>query len=198
ASRENHTATVEALLTAGADVNLTTADGISPLLVAVMNAHFELASALLERGADPNAADARGRAPLFVTVDLRNLDVTEVPGPALDDAESLRMITLLLDRGADPNARIASRLPFRGGLNPTWLQLVGATPFYRAAAAGDIVVMRLLLEHGADPSIGATDGTTPLMVAAGVGWLPGFSATWPESDMLAALELCMDLGIPVT
>lgn len=197
ASRENHVETVEALLEAGADLDVTTADGTSALLVAVLNAHFDLAADLLERGADPNLADARGRAPLFVAVDLRNLDVTEVPGPPLDDAESLQLITRLLERGADPNVAIKAKLPYRGGLNPGWLQIVGATPFYRAAAAGDIAVMRLLLERGADPSIGASDGTTPLMVVAGVGWLPGISATWPESDMLAALELCLDLGAAV-
>src|SRR5438552_1008137 len=51
-----------------------------------------------------------------------------------------------------------------------WVDLAGQTPFLRAAAAGDITVMRLLLEHGADPSIATNGGTTPLMVAAGVNW----------------------------
>jgi ankyrin repeat protein len=197
ASRENHVETVEALLGAGAELDVTTADGTSALHVAVLNAHFDLAADLLERGADPNLADARGRTPLFVAVDLRNLDVTEVPGPPLDDAESLQLIARLLERGADPNVTIKAKLPYRGGLNPGWLQIEGATPFYRAAAAGDIAVMRLVLENGADPSINASDGTTPLMVVAGVGWLPGISATRPESEMLAALELCMEQGAAV-
>jgi ankyrin repeat protein len=54
--------------------------------------------------------------------------------------------------------------------------------------------MRILLGYGADPYIATHDNTTPLMVAAGVGYLVGSSYTWPESDALAALKLCADLG----
>src|SRR5690606_144539 len=45
-----------ALLNAGADVNDTMRDGTSMLVLAVTNAHYELAAVLLDHGADPNAA----------------------------------------------------------------------------------------------------------------------------------------------
>ena len=48
----------------------------------------------------------------------------------------------------------------------------GQTPFIRAALSGDITVMRLLLEHGADPAIATRKGTTALMAAAGLNWKP--------------------------
>jgi ankyrin repeat protein len=70
----------------------------------------------------------------------------------------------------------------------------GATPFYRAAASGDVKLMRILLAYGADPYIETQDNTTPLMVAAGVGYLVGSTYTWPESDALDALKLCVELG----
>ena len=40
-----------------------------------------------------------------------------------------------------------------------------ATPFYFAASGGDVDVMRVLLEHGANPHAAASDGTTPFFMA---------------------------------
>jgi ankyrin repeat protein len=55
--------------------------------------------------------------------------------------------------------------------------------------------MRLLLAYGADPYITASDSTTPLMVAAGVGFMGrGETHVWPEKEALEALELCLELG----
>ena len=55
----------------------------------------------------------------------------------------------------------------------SWVNFDGQTPFVRAALSGDIEVMRLLLEAGADPKIATTHGTTALMAAAGINWIPG-------------------------
>ena len=57
AVRLGHIDTVDALLDAGADIHVTLPDGTSALVVAVINAHYDLAVHLLERGADPNAAE---------------------------------------------------------------------------------------------------------------------------------------------
>src|SRR5438309_2000130 len=63
AVREGRIDTVKALLKAGADVNETWAAGrgagiagISAMVLAVANAHYELAAMMLDAGADPNAA----------------------------------------------------------------------------------------------------------------------------------------------
>ena len=57
--------------------------------------------------------------------------------------------------------------------------------------------MRLLLEHGADPSIATFGGTTALMAAAGVNWV--FNQTYDEGPgaLLAAVKLCLELGADV-
>ena len=67
----------------------------------------------------------------------------------------------------------------------------------RAALAGDVTVMRLLLAHGADASIATFAGTTPLMAAAGVNWV--FNQTFDEGPaaLLSAVELCYELGIDI-
>jgi ankyrin repeat/SOCS box protein 10 len=51
--------------------------------------------------------------------------------------------------------------------------------------------MRLLISAGADVTIPLDDHTTPLMVAAGVGCVPG---QWiePERDVLAAVKLLVE------
>jgi len=193
ATRENDAESVRLLVDAGANVNLTMADGTSALVVAVVNGHYELARFLLEKGGDPNIADSKGRTPLYSAIDMRNMGNTDMPAPKADGGV-LDVIKLFLKSGANPNTPLTARLPYRGGINPSWLPEPGATPFYRAAAANDVTVMRLLLEHGADPMLSANDKTTPLMVAAGVGWLPGISYTWSESQQLEALTICLEAG----
>jgi uncharacterized protein len=193
AARQNDPETVRILLNAGADINLTMADGTSALVVAIINAHFGLAQLLLDKGADPNVADGKGMAALYGAVDMRNVMTTDVPQAKPDTVDPLELIKAILDHGANVNARLTGKLPYRGGTNPTWQSEVGATSFLRAAYSTDIVVMRLLLAYGADPGITASDKTTPLMAAAGVGWLPSLVYTRNE-NLLEVLKLCVELG----
>src|SRR5262245_2755205 len=66
AARQGYTNTILAVLDAGADVNqLTTGDKSSPLLIATINGHFDLAKYLLDHGADPNLASENGATPLY-------------------------------------------------------------------------------------------------------------------------------------
>jgi uncharacterized protein len=124
---------------------------------------------------------------------MRNVMTTDVPQAKADDVDPLDLIKAILDHGANVNARLTGKLPYRGGTNPTWQSEVGATPFLRAAYSTDITVMRLLLAYGADPGITASDKTTPLMAAAGVGWLPSLVYTRNE-NLLDTLRLCVELG----
>jgi ankyrin repeat protein len=55
-------------------------------------------------------------------------------------------------------------------------------------------VMRLLLEHDADPNIATFAGTTPLMAAAGVNWVVNQTFDEGPEALLAAVELCHRLG----
>jgi ankyrin repeat protein len=194
AVRENRTESVRLLMAAGADVNLVLANDTSPLSMAIQNAHYELASFLLDQGADPNLADYDGKAALYAAVDMRNMANTDTPGPPNDRDVALELIRKLLRHGAEPNVQLTDRPPFRGGANRSWLNEIGATPFYRAAVSGDVAVLRLLLAYGADPAITADDNTTPLMVASGVGYFHNVSFTWPDSQALEALRLCMELN----
>jgi hypothetical protein len=75
-----------------------------------------------------------------------------------------------------------------------WVHEDGATAFWRAAQSSDLVVMKLLLEHGADPNIATNVGVTPLQVAAGIGWVEGITYQWSKDANLETVKLLLTLG----
>jgi hypothetical protein len=103
---------------------------------------------------------------------------------------------VLLAHGADPNARIVTMLPRQGGFDNNYLKLVGATPFLLAAKAADTTLMRLLAENGANPLLPTDEHTTPLMVAAGLGYVIGQSVG-SESERLEAVRLALASGADI-
>jgi ankyrin repeat protein len=199
AAREGHEDVAKLLLDSGASLEKADADGVTPLLMAVLNGHIELAQALIARGANVNVSDWYGETPLWAAVDLRNLDV---PGPTHDNGvdreAAFGLIKVLLEKHADPNARTKEYPPQRRWITRlgslSWVDFTGQTPFLRAALAGDVKTMRLLLEYHADPNIKTFNGTTPLMAAAGVNWT--VSQTFDEGPqaLLEAVKLAQSLG----
>jgi ankyrin repeat protein len=203
AARHNHVEVAKLLLEAGAKVNAREADDITPLLMAISNDNMAVAHFLLAHGGDVNAQDWYGRSPLWEAVNVRNLYVHNATFKnGIDRAPVLELIKALLDAGANVNARTKETPPFRHHLleitgSLEWVDFTGQTPFLTAALAGDVTVMKLLLQHGADPHIDTFHGTSPLMAAAGVNWV--VAQTWTEGpqQLLEAVKLCYELGLDV-
>ena len=196
ATRENDLDAVKLLIADGADVNQVTEFGWSPLLTAPQNRFFQLGGCLLENGAAPNKANKGGWTPLYIATDNRNIEGGDYP-TRRPDMDHLEYIRLLLEHGADPNARMKSSTETRTIFTHQWLYEDGATPFLRAAQSSDIALMKLLLEHGADPSIATEQGITPLMVAAGIGWVEGVTYEWSREENQAAVKMILELGTDV-
>jgi ankyrin repeat protein len=192
AVRGGHVAATEALLDAGANVNDTVGDGTSALVLAVMNAQYDVAAALLKRGANPNA-DTQGWTALHQLVWTRRPNLmrpTPFPLPT-GKVTDLELVKLLVAAGANPNARQKAE-PNDGNRNV--LNRLGATPFLLAAKAADVDMMRTLAANGADPLLKTDEGATPLMAAAGVGiWRVGENVGTNE-EALEAVKLAWELG----
>jgi ankyrin repeat protein len=198
AARNGEMEAARTLLDGGADIDAADSDGNTALVLAILNTHYELARFLIEKGADVNIANKDGRAALYTAIEMHDADWS--PRPArkeLDQVTSLDVIQNLLAQGADVNARLKSASTIEkfaqdhGDKNLS----AGATPFMRAARSGDVTLMRILLDHGADPKLANKDGLTALMAAAGVGWAEKVKGT--EAEALEAVRLCADLGLDV-
>lgn len=194
AARANAMDVARVLLESGADVNQVTGYGWSPLLAATQNRNYQLGAYLIENGADVNIAHNGGWSPLYLATDNRNIEDGDYPTP-LPDMDHLDFITLLLDEGADVNARMIDSSETRTVFTNQWLDEEGATAFLRASQSGDVELMQLLLESGADPHINTVLNVTPLQVAAGIGWVEGVTTEHSTEETIEAVRLLLDLGI---
>jgi ankyrin repeat protein len=221
ATRNGHVDVVEALIKGGADLKLTNADGASATIVAIVNDRFDLAKQLLDLGADPNDGSLYFAVDMHdATTDMRAHDGSRMQPTHPNNLTSLGLVKALLDLGADVNK------PFIGALHSTTLccgASIDSSPFYRAATAADVEVLKLMLAKGAkiewSPSeIKPKDGKgpgrpnpnvgrTPIMAAikggqgAPIAGGPGFTRIGPPQfrepgsrDPLEALNLLLAAG----
>ena len=176
--------------------------GTTALVFAVINAHYDLAAMLLEKGANPNIADSTGMAALYATVDMSTLQwVQGRPSPVLtDELDAAGLVKVLLDHHADPNAQLKKPIMKRHHDASDGALATGTTPLMRAAKTGDVAVMRLLLDNGADPFLTQANHTTTLMIAAGSATLRGEGPRIKvptETGAIEAIKLLLERGVDI-
>ena len=157
---------VEALIGAGADVNVPTPEGVTPLMIASTtittmspNCCWIVAPIRMSRiGGDARRSISPSieRNPWLVGEVDAELRVAAVAprgsGPA---GSHMDIINRLLAADVDVNAELNMHRPSRGGNSGRFAdqQLgTGCTPLYRATEAGDMEVIRALLAKGANPT----------------------------------------------
>ena len=196
AARAGDLETVQLLLEAGADLEARALDGSTPLLVAsrstdalagidwriipYASGHEETALYLIDRGADVGAADRLGRTALHAAVE------TNRPGLA----------AALIEAGADVDARFTEPVAALRGDYISRRPYKGASPFWLAARAANLEMMQVLLDVGADPFLPNAFGTTPLMVAAGLG--ENDARRPADHRVVETVGLLIELGADVT
>lgn len=152
AAMEHHAGVVAALLERGADANARNDAGESALAYAARANDAPMARMLLDHGADVDARDDKGNTALMYAAEK-------------DGGEGRAMCGLLLSRGANPNAS----------------NNFDATALMYAARSGQIDLVTMLLQFGADPTR-RCQGKTAVMWASEAG----------HEDVARALEDEMD------
>jgi ankyrin repeat protein len=143
AVRNGHEEVAKALIAGGADLKLTNADGATATIVAIVNDRFDLAKELLDLGADPNDGSLYFAVDMHdATIDMRAHDGSRLQPSHPNQLTALGLVKSLLDLNADVNK------PFVGALHSTTLccgAAINSSPFYRAATAADVEVLKLML-----------------------------------------------------
>jgi ankyrin repeat protein len=166
--------------------------GTSGLVLAITNAHYEVAKYLVEHGADPNAADQGWTALHQLSYTRRPNHGKGLPPPEpTGEVDSLELAKALLAHGANPNARQTKEIIDGNRFN---LNRVGATPLLLAAKHADVPLMRVLAANGADVHIVNGDHTTVLAVAAGVGLFNLGESAGTNEEAFEAVKLAWELG----
>ena len=200
AARDGQFDALRELVAGGANLNeVSMSDKTSPLVMAIINGHLDIAKYLLDHGAGANLATTAGLTPLYATIDVQWAPHAWFPQPntTQEKVSYLDLVKALLAHNANPNARLGKKLWFRGlAQDPSWVDPAGSTPFWRAAQSDDLAVMKLLVDAGAYPDAPSAGGDTPLMVAAGIGWMANHTANSSE-QWLAAVKYCVELGADV-
>jgi ankyrin repeat protein len=168
----SHMGRVKEALSRGANVNVETDSGDTPLTIAVGTGDMKILEHLVSNGADVNRVPRQGYTPLMTAAGYGRRQALQ----------------LLLDQGADPN------LADREGNSPLMVSALngrthavtallekkadldrrnteGCTALMLAAENDRRKTVRLLLEAGADPNIADKAGNTALMKGAGAGHL---------------------------
>src|SRR4029453_4965993 len=116
APREGCVECARHLIAAGADLDLEDPDRVTPLNMALLNLHFELAASLVKAGADVDKWDLYGRSPLYMPAERSTLpnkgNGAMAVIPSEDKVTALDVAKLLLDAGANPNLQLKRRPPY--------------------------------------------------------------------------------------
>src|SRR6185436_1775550 len=155
AAREGCSDCIRHLAAAGADLDLEDPERITPLVMAIMNLHFEAAAELIRGGADVDKWDLYGRSPLYMAADNSTLPLKGNGAmaviPSEDSLNALDVARLLTDAGGNPNIQLKRDPPYRdvpqdrGG---DGILAQGATALLRGARAGDAEFVDRLVKHG--------------------------------------------------
>jgi ankyrin repeat protein len=207
---------VEDLIAAGADVNLPTPEGITPLMIALDNQHNDVAKLLMDKGANLNVWDWWGRTALWIAVDRKAAGggggtlafggggrgpggggrggggrggPPVAPPESGPSVSSMEIINAQLAAGVNPNPEMnfhRPNAPGRGRFADNQIS-TGTTPLFRAVQNNDVEVIQALLAKRADPNIN-TMGYTAFLLAAGAG--PGGRGGNAQANM-QILDLMM-------
>ena len=118
------------------------------------------------------------------------------PGPEVKgnpgNLDAMGLARVLLDKGADPNAPQTKQHPMGYKLGQIG-EFNGVTPLMLATRFQDVDLMKLMLAHGADPTIRTENKTNLLMVAAGLTAFMGEMPTFKPGSYMETVKLAFEI-----
>ncbi len=212
AAREGCAACIEALLEGGANPDFTNPRNVTPLIMALDNAHMDAAKVLIEAGARLNKWDWWGRTPLWAAVDQNRIPAGgRADRRTPDQTLPIEIIGLLLENGANPDLQLKLSPPYRSIVDDRGcdsMLTTGMTPLLLAAKTFDVEAMQALLARGANFDLPNQSGVLPIAAAAGLGssscdprgyggGIPHYQTADVQQASIAALQALIDAGADV-
>jgi ankyrin repeat protein len=138
------------------DANLST--GTTPLFRAVLANDMEVIQALLDHGADPNVV-GMGASPFLLAAGVNPF------GRGGGGGGGTELLDLLIEHGADVDARVTGVLSYSMRIARSMSDDEGISALHAAVEAGNVDMVRYLLDHGARTDLEDWSGRTPMDVA---------------------------------
>ncbi|MNR77752.1 Ankyrin repeats (3 copies) [compost metagenome] len=177
AAEEGDLGQLRVLLATGVDINATNRQGRTAITLASLKQHYECVEHLIAAGADINKQDQTCFNPFLLAClnnDLRLLRITLQANPDLNCLSRFGGVGLTpaCEKG---HLDIVRELLLHTEINVNHTNFVGWTPLLEAIVLNDggatqQEIVRLLLEHGANPHMTDKYGKTPLTLAQEKGY----------------------------
>ncbi|XP_035694532.1 poly [ADP-ribose] polymerase tankyrase-1-like [Branchiostoma floridae] len=161
---------LQALCRHQADFNARDESGMTPVHYAAAFDIFQAIDLLSEAGADMNTQDSNGRTPLAVAASMAHVDTVRhllelqvlVDVAGRDGRTALHQAVVTCSYRQSDDVECVELL-LQAGVQPSPRDVDGVTPLHLASREGNDKLIRILIDHGADPDASTYDsGQTPL------------------------------------
>lgn len=177
AAQQGDVNALKACLENGVDINCTNRQGRTAIILASLNKHYEAVSFLISAGADIDKQDETCFNPFLLSCLNNDLTLLRIVLPAKPDLTRLTRfggvgITPASEKG---HVEIVRELLTKTEINFNHTNFVGWTPLLEAIVLNDggekqQEIVKLLLDHGANPHMTDKYGKTPLELAREKGY----------------------------
>ena len=159
---------VKTLLSEGADVNIKTKDGQTPLHIAARNGQVDIVDMLLAKGADFTVQNSNGRTIAGLAKVNGHMEIFELIIKHANQSGDNKEIMTIYDYASIGDIEKVKSLILEG-INVNTKSQNGVMALHWASVNGHRNIAELLIQNGADVNVQINSGQTPLLLACQMG-----------------------------